>query len=142
MHPAVGIAPAQEAAPSQPVRITRPANDFKGRGTIRDGLGIVTPAVARHVKQVAWRPLELERKDSPDANMRSVWICSRNDALGNLAVMLAAMGVFGTGTGWPDMIVATIMGGLGLLGGWQIVSQARGELRLERAAPLSVINIL
>jgi|ERR1700730_4570608 Co/Zn/Cd efflux system component len=142
MHPAVGIAPAQEAAPSQPVRITRPANDFKGRGTIRDGLGIVTPAVARHVKQVAWRPLELERKDSPDANMRSVWICSRNDALGNLAVMLAAMGVFGTRTGWPDMIVAAIMGGLGLLGGWQIVSQARGELRLERAAPLSVINIL
>ena len=138
MHPAVGIAPAQEAAPSQPVRITRPANDFKGRGTIRDGLGIVTPAVARHVKQVAWRPLELERKDSPDANMRSVWICSRNDALGNLAVMLAAMGVFGTGTGWPDMIVATIMGGLGLLGGWQIVSQARGELRLERAAPATV----
>jgi Co/Zn/Cd efflux system component len=43
-----------------------------------------------------------------DANMRSVWICSRNDALGNLAVMLAAIGVFGTGTGWPDVIV-TVM---------------------------------
>jgi Co/Zn/Cd efflux system component len=68
-----------------------------------------------------------------DANMRSVWICSRNDAIGNLAVMLAAMGVFGTGTGWPDVIVAAIMGGLGLWGGWQIVSQARGELRLSRA---------
>jgi Co/Zn/Cd efflux system component len=57
--------------------------------------------------------------------MRSVWICSRNDALGNFAVMLAAMGVFGTGTGWPDVIVAAIMGGLGLRGGWQIVSHAR-----------------
>ena len=73
-----------------------------------------------------------------DANMRSVWICSRNDAIGNFAVLLAAMGVFGTGTGWPDVIVAAIMGGLGLWGGWQIVSQARGELRGERAAPLGV----
>jgi Co/Zn/Cd efflux system component len=64
-----------------------------------------------------------------DANMRSVWICSRNDAIGNLAVMLAAAGVFGTGTGWPDVIVAAIMGGLGLQGGWQILRRARRELR-------------
>jgi Co/Zn/Cd efflux system component len=68
-----------------------------------------------------------------DANMRSVWICSRNDVLGNLAVLLAAMGVFGTGTGWPDVIVAAIMGGLGLSGGWQIVSQALHELRSAAA---------
>lgn len=68
-----------------------------------------------------------------DANMRSVWICSRNDAIGNFAVLLAAMGVFGTGTGWPDIIVAAIMGGLGLWGGWQIVSQASRELRTARA---------
>jgi len=68
-----------------------------------------------------------------DANMRSVWICSRNDVLGNAAVLLAAMGVFGTGTGWPDVIVAAIMGGLGLWGGWQIVRQAGDELRTERA---------
>jgi len=73
-----------------------------------------------------------------DANMRSVWICSRNDALGNFAVLLAALGVFGTGTGWPDVIVAAIMGGLGLWGGWQIVCQAWDELRRERAAPLGV----
>ena len=63
-----------------------------------------------------------------DANMRSTWICSRNDAIGNAAVVLAAAGVFGTGTGWPDVIVAAIMGGLGLQGGWQIVEQARREL--------------
>ena len=62
-----------------------------------------------------------------DANMRSVWICSRNDAIGNAAVLLAAAGVFGTGTGWPDLIVAAIMGGLGLQGGWQIVRHARTE---------------
>jgi Co/Zn/Cd efflux system component len=71
----------------------------------------------------------LYRFRAGDANMRSVWICSRNDAIGNLAVMLAAMGVFGTRTGWPDLIVAAIMGGLGLWGGLQIVSQARRELR-------------
>ena len=71
-----------------------------------------------------------------DANMRSVWICSRNDAVGNAAVLLAAMGVFGTGTGWPDVTVAAIMGGLGLWGGWQIVSQARSELR---AAPTALV---
>ena len=73
--------------------------------------------------------LMLFRFRGGDANMRSVWICSRNDAIGNLAVMFAAAGVFGTGTGWPDVIVAAIMGALGLQGGWQIVGQARGELR-------------
>jgi Co/Zn/Cd efflux system component len=77
--------------------------------------------------------LMLYRFRTGDANMRSVWICSRNDAVGNVAVLLAAMGVFGTGTGWPDVIVAAIMGGLGLWGGWQIVRQARGELRTGRA---------
>ena len=46
-----------------------------------------------------------------DANMRSAWICTRNDVLGNLAVLLAALGVFGTGTGWPDVLVAVIMAG-------------------------------
>jgi Co/Zn/Cd efflux system component len=75
----------------------------------------------------------LYRFRSGDANMRSVWICSRNDAIGNLAVMLAAAGVFGTGTGWPDVIVAAIMGGLGLQGGWQIVRQARAELQRPAA---------
>ncbi|AOX19072.1 cation transporter [Kozakia baliensis] len=64
-----------------------------------------------------------------DANMRSVWICARNDALGNLAVLLAALSVFGTGTGWPDVAVAAIMGGLGLHGGWQIVCHAWRERR-------------
>jgi len=73
-----------------------------------------------------------------DANMRSVWICSCNDAIGNLAVLLAALGVFGSGTGWPDVIVAAIMGGLGLWGGWQIVNQSWRELRSERAAPVAI----
>src|SRR5215217_6993469 len=79
--------------------------------------------------------LMLYRFRGGDANMRSVWICSRNDAIGNLAVLLAAAGVFGTGTGWPDIIVATIMAALGISGGWQIVRQARSELD-DRAAPV------
>lgn len=76
--------------------------------------------------------LMLYRFRTGDANMRSVWICSRNDAIGNLAVLLAAAGVFGTGTGWPDVIVAVIMAGLGLTGGWQIVRLAGAELRQVR----------
>jgi Co/Zn/Cd efflux system component len=64
-----------------------------------------------------------------DANMRSAWICTRNDVLGNLAVLLAAAGVFGTGTGWPDVVVATIMAGLALQGAWIVVRQSLGELR-------------
>ncbi len=63
-----------------------------------------------------------------DANMRSVWLCSRNDAIGNLAVLLAAVGVFGTGSAWPDLLVASLMAGLALQGGWTVYRQARREL--------------
>lgn len=63
-----------------------------------------------------------------DANMRSVWLCSRNDAIGNAAVMLAAFGVFGTGAAWPDLIVAAGMGLLGLSAARQVIAQARTEL--------------
>lgn len=68
-----------------------------------------------------------------DSNMRSVWLCSRNDAIGNIAVLLAALGVFGTGTAWPDLAVATIMAGLGITAAWQVVTGALDELR-EQAA--------
>lgn len=64
-----------------------------------------------------------------DSNMRSVWLCTRNDALGNIAVIIAAVGVFGTGTAWPDLIVATVMALLALTATWQVAKQARGELR-------------
>src|SRR5882724_2645039 len=49
-----------------------------------------------------------------DSNMASVWICSRNDAIGNVAVMLAALGVFGAGAGWPDFAVGAVMAALAL----------------------------
>lgn len=63
-----------------------------------------------------------------DANMRSVWLCSRNDAIGNLAILLAALGVFGTGSAWPDLGVAALMAVLGLSGATQVIRQARSEL--------------
>jgi Co/Zn/Cd efflux system component len=67
-----------------------------------------------------------------DSNMRSAWICTRNDVLGNLAVLIAAAGVFGTGTGWPDIIVATIMAALALQGAALVIRQALGELHQSR----------
>jgi len=77
--------------------------------------------------------LMLYRFRSGDANMRSVWICSRNDAIGNVAVMLAALGVFGTGSAWPDLVVAAVMGLLALTGAATVLSHARGELRAAGA---------
>jgi Co/Zn/Cd efflux system component len=70
-----------------------------------------------------------------DANMRSAWICTRNDVLGNLAVLLAALGVFGTGTGWPDVVVAAIMAALALQGAATVVKQSLDELRQPVTAP-------
>jgi len=70
-----------------------------------------------------------------DANMRSAWICTRNDVLGNLAVLLAALGVFGTGTGWPDLIVAAIMAALALQGATLVVRQSLRELHQPVAVP-------
>ncbi|GGE92493.1 cation transporter [Stappia taiwanensis] len=69
----------------------------------------------------------LMRYKDGDANVRSVWLCSRNDAIGNIAVMAAALGVWGTGTGWPDLIVAGLMAGLFLSSAFQIIVQAVRE---------------
>jgi Co/Zn/Cd efflux system component len=64
-----------------------------------------------------------------DANMQSVWLCSRNDAIGNIAVMLAALGVFGTGSAWPDLLVAVIMASLGVSAAFQVTKNACLELK-------------
>jgi Co/Zn/Cd efflux system component len=63
-----------------------------------------------------------------DANMRSVWLCTRNDMIGNVAVLLAALGVFGTGRGWPDIVVAGIMGTLALWASASVIKQSWREL--------------
>ena len=70
-----------------------------------------------------------------DANVRSVWLCSRNDAIGNVAVMIAALGVWGTSTGWPDLTVAGIMAALFLSSAVQILTQAWREWRLQEVMP-------
>lgn len=72
--------------------------------------------------------LLLFRYRQGDANMRSVWICSRNDAIGNCAVLAAALGVFGTGQAWPDLLVAGIMATLAIWGSMEVFAQARREL--------------
>jgi Co/Zn/Cd efflux system component len=71
----------------------------------------------------------LYRYREGDANMRGVWLCTRNDALGNLAVLAAALGVFGSGTAWPDLAVAAGMALLALSSAWSVGRQARTELR-------------
>ena len=69
-----------------------------------------------------------------DSNMRSVWLCSRNDSIGNVAVMLAAGGVFATGANWPDLLVAAILAALALSASAQVFSHAMRELKETPAA--------
>jgi Co/Zn/Cd efflux system component len=70
-----------------------------------------------------------------DANMRSAWICTRNDVLGNVAVLLAAVGVFGAGSAWPDIIVASIMACLAIQGALLVIRHSVGELKSNDTRP-------
>jgi Co/Zn/Cd efflux system component len=76
----------------------------------------------------------LARYKDGDANVRSVWLCSRNDAIGNLAVMVAALGVWGTATKCPDLVVAAAMAGLFLWSSVQILRQSIGELKIGQTS--------
>lgn len=89
--------------------------------------GVAVVALIANVA-VAWM---LYAYREGDANMRSVWLCSRNDAIGNVAVMFAALWVFGTGSAWPDLAVASLMAALAVHSGWTVLRQARGELQSE-----------
>lgn len=77
----------------------------------------------------------LVRYKDGDANVRSVWLCSRNDAIGNVAVMIAAMGVWGTATAWPDLAVAGLMATLFLSSAVQILAQGLREFRQKTGVP-------
>ena len=78
----------------------------------------------------------LYRHREGDSNRRSVWLCTRNDAIGNLAVMLAASGVFASGTAWPDLAVALVMAGLALWSSYRVILQASSEIRgVSRPSP-------
>jgi len=74
----------------------------------------------------------LYRYREGDANMRSVWLCSRNDAIGNVAVLIAATGVAATSTHWPDLIVAMIVAALGLSAAYQITLQSWREMAEQK----------
>ena len=76
--------------------------------------------------------LLLLRYRDGDANVRSVWLCSRNDAIGNVAVIVAAIAVGATATAWPDLIVAAMMSALFLQSSGRIIRQAMAELQLSR----------
>jgi Co/Zn/Cd efflux system component len=73
--------------------------------------------------------LLLMRYKDGDANVRSVWLCSRNDAIGNVIVMGAAVSVWFTSSAWPDLVVAAIMAALFLSSSFQILRQAWQEYR-------------
>lgn len=87
-------------------------------------------ALAANVASV----LILMRYKDGDSNVRSVWLCSRNDAIGNVAVMLAALAVWATATKWPDLLVAAIMAGLFLYSSAQILRQAWREIKTGEVA--------
>jgi cation diffusion facilitator family transporter len=70
-----------------------------------------------------------------DANVRAVWLFSRNDALGNVAVVIAAGLVAWTGTPWPDLAVAAIIAGLFLHSAWEIINHARADLGRAAVVP-------
>ena len=99
------------------------------RAEIMGAVGIL--ALAANVASV----LILMRYKDGDANVRSVWLCSRNDAIGNVAVMVAALAVWGTATKWPDLLVAAIMAGLFLTSSIQILRQSFKEMRETRTVP-------
>ena len=90
-------------------------------------------ASAALVANVASALLLLRYREG-DANMRSVWLCTRNDAIGNIAVLIAAGAVAATASRWPDLLVAALIAALALSAAIQVVRRARGELR---AAPMA-----
>jgi len=95
--------------------------------TVMGGIGVLALGVNLVVAVM------LFRLRGGDANLRSAWLCSRNDAIGNLAVIAAALGVFGTASVWPDLVVGAVMAALALSAAVAILRQARGEWRAAGA---------
>src|SRR5829696_1760961 len=102
------------------------------RAEIMGAIGFL--ALAANVASV----VILVRYKDGDANVRSVWLCSRNDAIGNVAVMLAALGVWGTATAWPDLVVAGMMAAIFCTSSVQILRQAWAEYQEEHGHAHSV----
>jgi len=92
------------------------------RPDVMSGIGLLALGVNSTVAAL------LFRHRAGDSNRRSVWLCTRNDAIANIAVILAGAGVWLTGTQWPDILVAAIIATLGLSSAWHVVRQALAEL--------------
>lgn len=99
---------------------------FQGEVPAHTTMGVVAAlALAVNVGVAALQ----YRYRNGDSNMRSVWLCSRNDAIGNLAVLGAAVLVGVSQTAWPDLAVAALMAFLGLSASVSVIRQARAEMR-------------
>lgn len=105
------------------------------RGTTPDPVAMGVVGIAALLVNISVALL-LYRYRTGDANMRSVWICSRNDAINNLLVIGAGAGVLWSGSALPDLVIAFIMATLGISGGWQIVRHAHAELREAKSGPV------
>jgi Co/Zn/Cd efflux system component len=103
------------------------------RGTVPEPATMGAIAFIALCANVAVATMLYRHRDG-DANRQSVWLCSRNDAIGNVAVMLAALGVFGTGSGWPDLAVAAAMGVLGVGSAVIVIRRSIRELYAARRA--------
>lgn len=109
---------------------------MRSRWIVTVGASIVAALLADLVCAVMlWRHRE------GGSNRRSVWICSRNDAIGNIAVVAAALGVFAAGTAWPDIAVAVTLAGIGISGARQIVSRAHAGLSGIGAGAQAPLNL-
>lgn len=95
--------------------------------SVMGGIAVVALAVNFIVAFLLYRYRE------GDSNMRSIWLCSRNDAIGNIAVMIAAAGVFATSSRWPDLLVAAIIAGLSLSAAFHVIRLALSEMRADKA---------
>lgn len=71
----------------------------------------------------------LWRHRAEDINMHSVWLCSRNDIIANISVLFAALGVWFTGSGWPDILVGLVIAALFLRSALFVLRRAIAELR-------------
>ena len=103
-------------------------------GTMPDAVVMGVIGLVALLVNVAVAALLFRYRDG-DANMRSIWLCSRNDAIGNIAVIIAAGGVFATTSGWPDIAVAALIASLSLSAAVHVLRQALAELRQVRTTP-------
>lgn len=86
---------------------------------LMSGIGVLALAANASVLLLLWR------RRTDDLNMRSVWLCSRNDVIANVGVLAAALGVRATGTAWPDIAVGLAIAALFVASAVEVIRAAR-----------------